>query len=601
VRYAAQTDRHGPKDISCPWGLFPNSRLSTITRTGSADFFQKAKEFVDHCTAKHLCWNPNEAPRLPSRVLDIGHQDDQIRLLETKGKQGQYVCLSHCWGDHQPIRTTLASLPHHLASLPFNHLPKSYQTAVGFARYFGIRYVWIDSLCIIQDDQDDWVRESAQMCEIYEKSFLTIAATSAPNCSFDLFAAEPREVASMAGEYSTTHAYHVLACNVIAHPGLESTHDDIVMTWPLLDRAWVLQERLLSPRVLHISRPEIIWECRAQTLCECGVMDTDSHQSGNTQRHFRGPYSKVSHYEILQQKEKDSLVRTWHDIVQWYTKLSIKYDSDRLPALSGLARQMASKRPGIKYLAGLWEDSLCLDLLWMLHLKAEHSNATTSIYSSAVRAPSWSWAACHRAIIFPLSNLNDNTADNISGQLEEVYPHSLSARCELATSDPTGKVRSGTLTITGRVFEGFISGQSETWHAYPSLEPYTWRLQVHLPSTGNNTEILPQIPYFERFGQLHLDNEGEYRDSSSRPDKGRVVCVPIARVGQRKTMEVRETNYALMLRPRSNSETEYERVGILLELRDSGQQRHWDNPSEMWAAKPSSLEILGVVRTIKIV
>lgn len=551
---------------------------------------------MDRCDLEHGCWNTKETPALPSRVLDIGRRDDEICLLETGGKQAQYICLSHCWGGYHPIQTTAKTLSDHISSLAFATLPKTYQTSIAFARFFGIRYVWIDSLCIIQDDQDDWVRESSQMCEIYENAFLTIAATSSPNCTHDLFASPPHSVAIMTGASSAGLPYHVLASNSIDHPGFESSHEVIVRTWPLLDRAWVLQERLLSPRVLHISRPEIMWECREQTLCECGVMDFDN----TTQQLFRGPYSKVSHYKVLHEAYGDSLTRTWHDIVQWYSKLSITYHSDRLPALSGLAKQMAARRRGVQYLAGLWEDSLYLDLLWSLDYRTRRENSSQSSRSKAVHTPSWSWAAINRAVMFPLSELNDRAMDKTTGRLEKVYPFSLAAKCELETSDITGMVRSGTLEITGRAFECTISGQSETWHAYPNAKPCTWRLKVDPQSVGE-ADMQADVAYFERFGQVCLDNQVEYLVPDP-PNKGVVVCVPIARVRRYRefVMDVRETDYALMLRPLDKTGTTYERVGLLLELRESG--RHWDfdNPSEMWATRPGCLENLGIVRTVKV-
>lgn len=137
--------------------------------------------------------------------------------------------------------------------------------AIKFARFFGIHYIWIDSLCIIQDDDDDWNRESAKMCDIYEGSYLTVAATSSPKCSFDFFMAPTPEMFSTSGYASDGLPYRFLAREGIRHPGTASDSAQIVKTWPLLNRAWVLQERFLAPRVLHISTTELIWECRSHT------------------------------------------------------------------------------------------------------------------------------------------------------------------------------------------------------------------------------------------------------------------------------------------------------------------------------------------------
>lgn len=562
--------------------------------------YKKAKAFVDDCTANHECWNADATPVLPSRVLDLGSDNDQIRLFETRGMRAQYICLSHCWGDYQPVRTTLGNLADHLNALPFSTLPRTYQMAISLARFFGIRYIWIDSLCIIQDDSSDWASESAKMCDIYEGSFLTIAATSSPNCSFDLFTAPAPEIFSTSGQTAAGQPYHVLARDRIPHPGITSKQDDIVKFWPLLNRAWVLQERLLAPRVLHLGTWELIWECRRQTQCECSGMSF-AGQAGDVQR-FRGPYSKVSHYETLQKVDQPSLTQAWHDIVQWYTKLRITYHSDRLPGLSGLAKQMASKRRA-RYLAGLWEDSLPLDLLWERYMGTwpPTPNAAKADEAQAAKAPSWSWASCSRAIIFPFNNLNDNALEKTTGYLERVYPASITASVEPATSDPTGNVKNCSLTIAGKAFEAVITGWNLTWKAVPNVKPYEWRIQVQAQPIGDQTPGL-DMAYFERFAALHFDNEAEYQ--SNPPDGGRVLCVPIARVTrfQDQPPDVRQTDYALLLREcGAVGASEYRRVGILEEFRSSELQRYREDPAMLWDKRASCLAALGDARTINVV
>lgn len=159
-------------------------------------------------------------------------------------------------------------------------------------------------------------------------------------------------------------------------------------------------------------------------------MNFDGHL-GDSQR-FRGPYSKVSHYKALQKADQLSLAQTWHNIVQWYTKLNITYHSDRLPGRSGLAKQVASRR-WTRYLAGLWEDSLPFDLLWRPISGSLQLNATKMEKSQTTKAPSWSWASCPRSLLFPLNSLSDNTLDTISGYFKKTYPTSISAHVEPAT------------------------------------------------------------------------------------------------------------------------------------------------------------------------
>ncbi|KAM0427876.1 hypothetical protein ACHAPT_007335 [Fusarium lateritium] len=571
-----------PDGATCPWGLFSPSKLARVTNPGSSNIYNKAKVFVDGCTASHHCWKASEVPILPSRVLSLGSADDEVRLFEPHGMRAQYICLSHCWGGHQPIQTTRGNLATHLRTMPFGTLPPTYQMAIKFAQAFGIQYVWIDSLCIVQDDADDWARESAKMCDIYGASFLTVAATSSPNCSFDIMKAPAPQAFDFCGE-TDGQDYRVLACDGIPHPGIATRRDQVVKLWPLLDRAWVMQERLLAPRLLHITRAEMIWECRKQTRCECGIMDSDDEQL------WRGPYSKVSHYEAL---ETEHLTQTWHDILQWYTKLSITFHSDRLPALSGLAKQVAARRR-VRYVAGMWEDSLPLDLLWQRSL-GSLPNVAKANQPQATKPPSWSWASSSWPIIMPLNNLNDNGLEKTTGYIGAVYPSSIAAYAEPATSDPTGNVKNSRLTITGRAFEAVITGWSSTWQAIPNSKPYGWRIEVQSESIPDGINIA----YFRQFAQITLDDPAEYQ--SNQPNRGKVLCMPISRVTRFRDhpREVSETDYALILRERGE---EYQRIGLLAEVRDSGLQRHWDRPETLWENRSSCLAALGATKTMRVV
>ncbi|KAH6694906.1 heterokaryon incompatibility protein-domain-containing protein [Leptodontidium sp. MPI-SDFR-AT-0119] len=116
------------------------------------------------------------------RLLDVRQSEEGwVRLVETHTEQGPYIALSHCWGHEtrRPIRTTRATFKGYLDGIPFISLPKTFQDAVKICRESDVRYLWIDSLCIIQDNEDDWLRESAHMGTIYENARLAIAESSA--------------------------------------------------------------------------------------------------------------------------------------------------------------------------------------------------------------------------------------------------------------------------------------------------------------------------------------------------------------------------------------------------------------------------------------
>lgn len=117
--------------------------------------------------------------KLPTRVLEIDgdKHDFQLRLVEAGGLHGRYIALSHCWGTDRHIVTNRANLQSHKLMVGFGQLPKTFQDAVIFARALGIHYLWIDSLCIVQDDVQDWKNEAGKMASVYRDAYCTIAAT----------------------------------------------------------------------------------------------------------------------------------------------------------------------------------------------------------------------------------------------------------------------------------------------------------------------------------------------------------------------------------------------------------------------------------------
>jgi hypothetical protein len=143
-------------------------------------------------------------PTLPSRVLYVGTseksgQKPSPQLLETEGRKGHYIALSHCWGPpaHRPLMTTQSSLAKHLTSIPWDQMPTTYQHAIIATRRLGFEYIWIDSLCILQDSHDDWLSESKRMGQVYQYARLTIAASHAAESSQPCFFTRPAPSSSV--------------------------------------------------------------------------------------------------------------------------------------------------------------------------------------------------------------------------------------------------------------------------------------------------------------------------------------------------------------------------------------------------------------------
>ncbi|KAK1749559.1 heterokaryon incompatibility protein-domain-containing protein, partial [Echria macrotheca] len=367
---------------------------------------RKMFAWIRRCTTEHAaCKSVGLSSPLPTRVVDVGDPTN-IKLIESSCMTGRYLCLSHCWGEHQPLRTLTSNYADHLSNIPWSRIPETFQDAITLARKLGFSYIWIDSLCIVQDDAADWEVEALKMMDIYQNCFLTIAATSSPTSNTGLFLETqiPAEVSGMT-EQGDVCAYHLRPS--VQHFPRSQIPGDFFQRWPLLTRAWVLQERLLAPRVLHVARPELFWECRSCIDCECT-------QPGNPPPLNIGPLTtlKPNYWPTANDPTKVFTTQHWWTLVELYTSLKLSFRSDTLPALSGLVKHIittsSAPAPDVaehepspppnphlgastSYLAGLWRPTLLVDLLWKNnHEYIRHEPVWGPL---PYIAPSWSWAS----------------------------------------------------------------------------------------------------------------------------------------------------------------------------------------------------------------
>jgi hypothetical protein len=342
-------------------------------------------------------------------------------LVESNGALDEYVALSHRWGSAAIIQTTKSNLSSHKQAIPFGQLCATFQDAVKFTRELGYRYLWIDSLCIIQDDHEDWKREAARMADVYRNAVLTLSATCATSGDTGLF--HVREECSVVEmPYFSADG----ACNSSYYISNRSVHDfqEEVMKGPLNTRAWVLQERNLSPRTLHFGTTQRLWECQQSAWEESCIMECLCDDRFGNGPHGFGGYGScgfVAKFELLTDRSHqwaDYIYSTkylypmWYHLLENYMRRSMTEESDKLHAISGLARVFGSfvaiyKRD--RYVAGLWENDFANGLIWCSQARDGLHRPLTK------RAPSWSWAAWEGPIsyievpshVFPEMKLED--------------------------------------------------------------------------------------------------------------------------------------------------------------------------------------------------
>jgi Heterokaryon incompatibility protein (HET) len=415
--------------------------------------------------------------------------------------------------------------------IPPNELSATFRDAIDLTRRLGFQYIWIDSLCIIQDSRADWAVESAKMAIIYANSALTIAATSSASGTGGLYRATPDYEVS--GKTLDGEAFKLFFRRRIEH---SLAHDpDMDAQLPLLSRAWVFQERMLSPRVLHFGPQELFFECRSDCTCECGeILGLE----------IPLPAPKLSHWQVFISNNNNAdayyCARAWRGMVAQYSTLRLKYGSDRLPAFGGLARQVSQMRRS-KYLAGLWEDSIIDDLCWIAGPRKQRPKW---------RAPTWSWAAVSNPIYYNDAPLFWDTRDIIAEQPNEAFFTKLvDSKCTPAYTDEYGELKDGFLKLEGPFLDGTLFHGDEadvsSVHRFPKRRKTKLRYIVCLQNS-HAFEFTPDYA-FEEQGPGHIPSGAPIRclilKESRQDGKGKFV--------------------ALILTPSSSAEEVFERIGVL--------------------------------------
>lgn len=400
--------------------------------TGSAESLEFATSQLQSCLHNHKECNVSRDDNnwLPSRLicLDGMEEDESVRLVLSRDiNPGPYCTLSHCWGSAEFIKLSKDNLNSFSRKIPMSDLPKTFRESMLVARKLGLRYIWIDSLCIIQDDPDDWFNEASQMYKVYSNSMFNICATTAIESSQGLFTSrDPTRLQRCEANipwYRDGGSFQILDMGM---------WNNQILNAPLNMRAWVVQEQLLSPRNIHFGPTQIFWECLETTTAEQfphGMPKAIPFfgQSARRQLH-------QSSYDSQNEQQSKALESCWTEIVNRYAKAKFSHPEDRIIAFSGITRKfelMLSKKCD----AGLWRDHILRDILWYVE-SCRQGDGTPSERPETYRAPSFSWMAVEGAI-----TLDSQT--EITGSLAQVLA--------MTIEKSKGCITGGSLTLQGIV------------------------------------------------------------------------------------------------------------------------------------------------------
>lgn len=394
--------------------------------------------------------------------------------LDISSTPSKYITLSHRWGSTDIFKATKSTIAKLQVGIEVDKLPRTFIEAFTVCRKLGYRYIWIDSLCILQDDDVDWRAEASLMGKNYANADLNISATGAKDSDSGLFMQREanlvtpiKVIISEPGSPFNPGSYYIL------DPQLWSAG---VSEAPINSRGWVFQERLLARRVLHFGQDQLYFECRQKDACESfplGLPTTPTYTfralGAVPNGHFKSLDPMIDGRRARKEMaggrqcvdESLNPYFLWAELVQTYSGLQLTKATDKLIAVSGLAKWLQTVLSDDQYLAGLWRRHLPYHLLWS---KRKHLRHGTN--SLDYCAPSWSWASIKDQVdMYPVSTSSDDEVILVDIVEAEIMP---------AGQDETGQLVGGYIKLHGPL-------RPAHWAFYPPSQDSMMRISDLVP------------------------------------------------------------------------------------------------------------------------
>ena len=440
--------------------VFPSvPRLRQLPKTTSApSTLELARQWTLDCISGSCCGfhtgrDPITASRGFQRRLRLLRilGDGIVQLVDSDITSTTYVALSYTWGSVKaPWKTIRSNISTRQHGFGIQELPKTLVDAVHITCAIQVQYLWVDSICIIQDDIEDWAKEAEKMADIYLGAYLTIAADSSRDSYAGIFNHAFGSKAHFDGlEFSgitDVDEGGATTTLLLYSEGPEDQWFDTIENSTLSRRGWCCQESILSPRILHFTDTQLFWECCHCVRSEDGYFYKDRRPENTDLRDLKSMIfpstldNKLLHDMRLPQQLRPgstakSLIRLWyHTVIERdYSARQLTRGSDKLVAVGGIARTIQWLYP-MRYFAGLWEESLVEGLCWSRTI----TNQTGS-KADEYLAPSWSWASQDGQISCHIPRANTDT--------RAIYARVESIDVTRMTDDECGSVSDGLLEL----------------------------------------------------------------------------------------------------------------------------------------------------------
>jgi hypothetical protein len=294
----------------------------------------------------------------------------------------------------QAVASSVEHLKEHSALLRnWAAIPQVVQDAIELVRLLGESYLWVDSLCIVQDDPKIKHQQISQMALIYCNAILTIIAAAARDASASL--------PGIRANTRTPHGWNQHGCDLIdlSTPTAPDMVLEEIGKSVYASRAWTFQERILSRRRLYFCDRQVYFECSSAFWCEePSVPPFD----GPDPFEIRIMSGNVTAYasewaDAINEREWDRAFAFFSNLIGDYSKKQMSYPSDVLNAILGILSALQSYSFW-RFYYGVPEPLLELALLWTPAGVSERRPSATAGPSSSF--PSWSWVGWIGAVNF---------------------------------------------------------------------------------------------------------------------------------------------------------------------------------------------------------
>lgn len=453
--FSAYTDQ-AAGELECD--VYPEGDTTT-DHTSSNASFELASMWLRDCVQSHSRCNSHKdgTPWYPTRLLhlvDSDRKEGYVRLIRTAemSPDEHYATLSHRWGNTRPLQLTksAASDPNHRFLVA--EMPKTFQEAIQASKRLGIQYLWIDSLCIIQegDNLRDWYHEASLMDKVYMHSHLNIAAADADNGTKGLFRQHPplplgrQRVAINTKDMKPGphYANYLMTDWMLCDRNLDNS--------PLHNRGWVFQERFLAPRNLHFCRDQLFFECNEHTTCETFPKGLPGLRKHHGHKPIKSMLWKQEDLSVLSDRNREHLRTFWYShVISMYSIMDLSVSTDKLIALSGVAKLFMARLEDT-YVAGMWRSQLEDSLLWSV--VPRDLLPRPLVY----RSPTWSWAS-----------VDGHIQSSLLEEGRELLIHVEDVALFYATEDTTGAITRGWLDLRGTLKPARLrklEGSQTSWY-----------------------------------------------------------------------------------------------------------------------------------------